>query len=55
MEKYKQHFGDSPEADRLALTLRKLKLAYQEGKTMMKRRQSTKEFETGSESGVSDL
>lgn len=55
MEKYRQHFGGGPEADRLALTLKKLKLAYQEGKTMMKRRQSTKEFDAGSESGVSDV
>lgn len=55
MEKFRQHFGGGPEADRLALTLKKLKLAYQEGKTMMKRKQSVKEFEAGSESGLSDL
>lgn len=55
MEKYRQHFGGGPEADRLAMTLKKLKLAYQEGKTMMKRKQSVKEIDTASESGVSDL
>ena len=55
MDKYRQHFGGGADADRLALTLKKLKLAYQEGKTMMKRRQSTREFETASVSDVSDL
>ena len=38
MEKLRQHFGGGPEADRLAMTLKKLKTAYQEGKTLLKRR-----------------
>lgn len=53
MERYKQHFGGGPEADRLALTLRKLKLAYQEGKELV-RRKSTREHDITSESGQSD-
>lgn len=38
MEKLKLHFGGGPDADRLALTLKKLKSAYQEGKALLKRR-----------------
>jgi len=53
MERFKQHFGGGPDADRLAMTLKKLKMAYQEGKTMM-RRKSVKEFDAGSDSGISD-
>ncbi|KAL4235195.1 hypothetical protein ACF0H5_006833 [Mactra antiquata] len=52
MERFKQHFGSAPDADRLALTLRKLKIAYQEGRELVKRR-NTKDFD-GSESGFSD-
>ncbi|WAR13457.1 hypothetical protein MAR_027637 [Mya arenaria] len=51
MERFKQHFGGVPEADRLALTLKKLKLAYQEGKTLMQRK-TVKDYDAGSDSGI---
>ncbi|XP_052817487.1 dynactin subunit 1-like isoform X2 [Mya arenaria] len=54
MERFKQHFGGVPEADRLALTLKKLKLAYQEGKTLMQRK-TVKDYDAGSDSGISDF
>lgn len=38
MERLRQHFGGRPEADRLAMTLKKLKSAYKEGKALLKRR-----------------
>ncbi|XP_045193036.2 dynactin subunit 1-like isoform X3 [Mercenaria mercenaria] len=53
MERFRQHFGGGPEADRLAMTLRKLKIAYQEGKELVRRR-STKDHDITSESGLSD-
>ncbi|KAH3772809.1 dynactin subunit 1-like [Dreissena polymorpha] len=53
MERLRQHFGGGPDADRLAQTLKKLKLAYQEGKNMMRKKSPTA-FDAGSESGFSD-
>lgn len=53
MERLRQHFGGGPDADRLAQTLKKLKLAYQEGKTMMRKKSPTA-FDDDSEYGISD-
>lgn len=52
MERFRQTFGGGPEAERLAMTLKKLKLAYQEGKELVRRR---RDLDTGSESGASEL
>lgn len=38
MEKLRQHFAGGPDAERLAMTLKKLKSAYKEGKALLKRR-----------------
>ena len=51
MEKLRQHFG-GPDADRLAMTLKKLKSAYQEGKALLKRRH-TRDIEVESLSNFS--
>ncbi|XP_060556244.1 uncharacterized protein LOC132716920 isoform X3 [Ruditapes philippinarum] len=53
MERFREHFGGGPEADRLAMTLKKLKVAYQEGKDLVRRR-SNKDHDLTSESGLSD-
>lgn len=53
MERFREHFGGGPDADRLAMTLKKLKLAYQEGKDLVRRR-SMKDHDVTSDSGLSD-
>lgn len=53
MERFREHFGGGPDADRLAMTLKKLKLAYQEGRELVRRR-SVKDHDITSESGLSD-
>ena len=53
MEVLKQQFGGGEEGERLAMTVRKLRMAQKEGRAFVRHR-PVRDIDTGSESGMSD-